>query len=86
MLDAAGAPVTDLTQATVRVSSIPCAQGSSSDLLEETAAAGSGLQNLGDGYYQLNWKSVKTYANSCKYLSLDIGDGVVHTALFRFTK
>ena len=86
VLDASGAPVSDLANATVRVSSLACSAGAGSDQLEETGAGNSKLQNLGDGYYQLNWKTPKTYANLCKTMRLDIGDGVEHTALFRFTK
>jgi hypothetical protein len=44
------------------------------------------LQNLGDGFYQYNWKTPKSYKNSCKLLTLDIGDGVPHTAQFFFTR
>ena len=54
------------------------------DLVEETTAGGSGLQNLGDGYYQLNWKTPASYANSCKTVRLNLGEGIVHTALFKF--
>ncbi len=86
ILDAAGAPVTDLDDARVTVVSLACSAGSSADQLEELAAGGSALQNLGDGYYQLNWKTPKSYANSCKTLRLDIGDGVLHAAMFRLTK
>jgi hypothetical protein len=41
-----------------------------------------------DGYCQFNWKLPETYANSCKTLWLDLGEGtaVDHTALFEFTK
>ena len=46
----------------------------------------SALKNLGDGNYQLNWKTPKTYANSCRTIALDIGDGVQHKALFKFPK
>ena len=35
--------------------------------------------------YQLNWKTPKTYAGSCRTLRMDLGDGVQHTAEFRFT-
>ena len=66
--------------------SLSCSLGTTADLLEEVAAGGSGLQNLGDGYYQLNWKTPKTYADSCKTLKLDLGDGVTHDALFKFTR
>jgi len=43
---------------------------------------------LGDGYYQLNWKTDKTWANSCKQITLKIGDwlGDGFTALFQFKK
>jgi hypothetical protein len=86
ILDADGLPVTDLASATLRVTGYVCAAGTTEDVVEEVAAGGSGLQNLGDGYYQLNWKTPKAYARSCKVLMLDIGDGVAHTALFAFTK
>jgi glutamine cyclotransferase len=82
----AGSPVTDLPSASIQVSSLNCTTAEGSDQLESTASVGSGLQNLGDGYYQLNWKTQKTYAGSCKTLHLDVGDGVSHRALFRFTK
>jgi hypothetical protein len=52
------------------------------------ASGDSGLQNLGDGYYQFNWKTPKIYANSCKTLRLSLGEGsgFEHTALFKFIK
>jgi hypothetical protein len=62
--------------------------GATPDQLEEYAAGSSGLLNQGDGYYQLNWKTPKTYAQSCKTLKLDLGEGsgMERTALFQFTK
>jgi hypothetical protein len=63
-----------------------CDLGETSDQLEEYATGESGLQNLGDGNYQFNWKTPKSYAGSCKTLKLDVDDGVEHTAEFRFTK
>ena len=86
ILGASGAPVTTLASARLTVTGLSCALGSTVDLIEETASGESGLKNLGNGYYQLNWKSPKTYASSCKVLHLDIGDGVLHDALFQFTK
>ena len=86
VLDTAGSPVTDIASAGVSVSSLDCTSGEGSDVLEQTATAGSGLQNLGNGYYQLNWKTQKAYAGSCKALHLDIGDGVTHDAYFDFRK
>ena len=89
LTDANNAPVTNLSVATLKVVAQTCANlGTSTDLLEETAAGGSGLQNLGDGYYQINWKSPTSYANSCKALTLDIAEGSLrtHSAYFMFTK
>lgn len=82
-----GIPVTDLTSVDVSVDSLSCAGlGTTADQIEEYATGGSGLINQGDGYYQFNWKTPKGYAKSCKTLMVDMGDGVNHTAIFRFTK
>jgi hypothetical protein len=86
LLDANGAPVTNLSEVGISVASLSCAKGTSEDLLEEDSPGGSGLQNLGNGYYQLNWKTPSSYASSCKTLRLDLGEGTYRTALFMFTK
>ncbi len=85
LVDSAGTPITNLSTAGVTVATMSCALGTTTDQLEEVAAGSSGLQNLGSGFYQLNWKSPSTYAGSCKTLRLLIG-GVTHEALFQFTK
>ena len=56
------------------LTSISCSLGVTLDELEEIAAGASSLQNLGDGYYQFNWKSPTSYAGSCKSLNLKLGD------------
>ena len=86
LLDAHGQPITSLASARLTVTALACSAGESVDQIEETATGSSGLQNLGNGYYQLNWRSSPGYAKSCKTLRLDIGDGVTHDALFEFTK
>jgi hypothetical protein len=86
LLDANDAPVTNLSSVNVTVASLLCSAGTSADLLEEYAAGSSGLQNLGDGYYQFNWKTPTNYANSCKTLQLNLGEGSPRTALFQFKK
>ena len=40
-----------------------------------TTATNPNLQNLGNGYYQLNWKTPSGYARSCKLMRLDLGEG-----------
>jgi len=70
----------------VTVANLPCAVGTSADQLGESATGASGLQNLGGGYYQLNWQAPKSYAGSCKTLQLNLSEGSPRTALFQFTK
>ena len=84
-VDSTGAP----TRIHGGVGGIPvlsCVSGAAVDVIEQTVASASGLQNLGNGYYQLNWKSPKTLAAACGTLRLSIGDGVTHDALFSFSK
>jgi hypothetical protein len=89
LTDATGAPVTTLTDAQITVVGIPCGLDTTLDQLEETTAGASGLQHLGDGNYQLNWKSPTGYANSCKRLRLDLSEGSItnptyHTVDLKF--
>jgi hypothetical protein len=86
LLNAQGNPVTTLSSATIAVKSLDCSTGTTTDAVEEFAPGGSGLQNLGNGYYQLNWQTPSSYAGSCKTLKLNVGDGVTHDALFKFTR
>jgi hypothetical protein len=86
LTDANGDPVTNLASVTLTVASLSCWLSTTSDAVEEYGTGNSGLQNLGDGYYQFNWATPKGYANSCKTAKLNVGDGTTHTALFQFTK
>jgi len=62
--------------------------GATSDQLAEYASGASGLLNQGNGNYQFDWKTPKTYARSCKTMKLDLGEGpgMERTAQFQFTK
>lgn len=86
LIDANGDPVTTLTAVSLSVTSLACGEGVTIDLAGELAQGKSGLQNLGDGNYQYNWSTPASYANSCKTLHLDLGDGNPQTALFKFTR
>jgi len=86
LLDSAGNPVTNLQSAAVKVAHLECGLGTNPDPVDETATGRSGLLNLGNGNYQFNWSTSKTYANSCKVMHLDIGTGVTYQAWFRFNK
>ena len=71
---------------TLRVTGYDCGLGTTPDLPQESIAGG--LQNLGNGYYQANWQTPRSYARSCKTLKLDLGEGpgMERTALFQFTR
>jgi hypothetical protein len=87
LTDATGAPVAALTKAAITVKDLSCALAGTGDQVEEYASGSSGLQNLGNGYYQLNWKAPASYANSCKTLQLDLGEGSgPRTARFAFAR
>jgi serine protease AprX len=88
LTDANGTPVTNLKSVKLNAASLACPLRETADQVEEYAAGASGLQNLGDGYYQFNWATPKTYANSCKTAKLDLGEGSgwEHTAQFQFPK
>jgi hypothetical protein len=79
-----GAPVTNLTGASISLAPIAC-EGGGIDDLETVAASPSGLQNLGNGYYQLNWKTDKSL-KGCKLMRLGLaGEGPLqHEARFTF--
>jgi len=61
--------------------------GNPEDAVEEYAAGGSGLQYLGDGYWQFNWKTLKDYANQCRAMYLEFkGETTSPTVNFKFKK
>jgi YVTN family beta-propeller protein len=90
LTDSAGDPVSDPTSF-VKVTSVlsNCAGATAGiDVIEEYAAGESGLQYIGDGYWQFNWKTPKSYAQQCRILRLHLADqpGVPEsrTAWFQF--
>ncbi len=86
LTDVNGVPVLNLASVTVTAVSLSCSLRTALDQIEGYSAGGTGLQNLGDGYYQYNWKTPKSYADSCKTVKLDLGEGPgqEHTAHFQF--
>ena len=57
----------------VTSSSIGCDGDAGTDAVE-TYADGPGLQNLGNGYWQFNWKTLKSYAGQCRVMTLNLAD------------
>lgn len=83
--DATGAPISD-PNSFVSVTSVatPGACGGTADAIE-TYAGSSGLQYLGDGYWQFSWKTPASYAGQCRTLTLNLKDGASgRSAAFTF--
>ena len=78
--DANGVAVSDLASVSVQVAEVDCATGEVEPAEPLATAGSSGLQHDGDGLYQLNVKTKKQWADSCRSLILDLGDGVEHSA------
>jgi hypothetical protein len=72
---------TNLTSFLINCGSL---SGDATSTVEEYSAGSSGLQYLGDGYWQFNWKTPKTYAGQCRKMVLTLGDGSTHEANFKF--
>jgi hypothetical protein len=85
LTDTNGNPVSDSASFVSLTSSVtPGSCGGSADAIE-TYAGSSGLQYLGDGYWQFNWKTPKSYAGQCRTMSLNLNDdGSGRTASFIF--
>ena len=52
-----------------------CAGNENTDVVD-TYAGVAGLQYLGDGYWQYNWRTPKSYAGQCRVLHLNLADTV----------
>jgi hypothetical protein len=85
LADADGNPVDDpatFDSVTSTASGGACS-GLPSDAIE-TYTGESGLQYLGDGNWQFNWKTPKSYAGQCRTMTLTLNDGTTRSAHFEF--
>ena len=83
--DAQGVPVANLSQVTVTWPTTAISATAPTDKIEWYTTAAAGLHYVGDGIYQYNWKTPASFAGTKHQLRLDLGEGKVRTALFRFT-
>jgi hypothetical protein len=85
LTDAGGAPIADASSFVgLTATAATCGAGTGPGGTTEISSGRSGLQYLGDGAWQFNWKTQKAYAGSCRVLSLNLADGTSRTALFQF--
>ncbi len=83
LVDAQGAPVSNLGTAAIGTTAIAC-PSAVENRISVYGGANSQLQNLGNGYYQLDWAAAVGYRATCRRLNLDLGDGQAHPAQFKF--
>jgi len=83
VLDSDGNPVSDPESFESVTSTGDACDGGPADAVE-TYAGESGLQYLGDGLWQFNWKTPKSYAGQCRTLVLTLSDDSTLTADFQF--
>ena len=51
--------------------------GNPSDAVEEYSTGNSNLHYQGNGYWQYNWKTPKTYAGSCRVMYVEFDSGAI---------
>ncbi len=87
LTDASGAVISDsgsfsgLTSYDVKCGDLA---GNPLDAVPADTSGSSGLQYLGNGNWQYNWKTSKGYANTCRMMVLTLADGTQFTAIFKF--
>lgn len=89
VLDTNNNPISTMTMPPVSIVDVQesCANLDSlmlATLADATASGSSGFQNLGGGFYQFNWKTSSAWAGTCRQLQVNLGDGILHVADFRF--
>jgi hypothetical protein len=67
---------------------VPCHADDTVDRIEETVSAGeSGLTyDTTTDWYIYVWKTDRAWSGTCRQFVLELDDGTVHRADFRFTK
>jgi uncharacterized delta-60 repeat protein len=72
----------------IRAVKIACVAGAPVDAIEELVSLNLGVvtYDAANQRFQYNWKTDKTWANSCRRLEVEFDDGQVKTALFSFVK
>lgn len=63
---------------------ITCSTGAPIDDIEELAPAGSTVFRFDGTQFIYNWQTTKSWAGSCRQMTVTLADGTVHTAQFTF--
>jgi hypothetical protein len=64
---------------------VVCSTSAPFDDIEEVIASASGLSyDASNDQYNLGWKTLKAWANTCREFQLRLNDGTLHKAFFKF--
>ena len=74
--------MSNLASAVVDVTAITCPAATENRLTTYGGSTGQ-LQNLGNGYYQIDWLAPNSFRNSCRRVNIGIGDGEAHPTQFK---
>jgi hypothetical protein len=87
LTDVSGAAISD-PGSFVSITSYPMSctgsTGNPQNAVTESAAGASGLQYIGNGNWQFNWKTPKSYGSTCRMMVLTLEGGTQVTAVFHF--
>jgi hypothetical protein len=76
LTDLNGNPISDPTSFSgISSFQTACDLNSQTDPVDDHSSGSSSLQYLGNGYWQFNWKTEKTYAKTCRRMYLKLSDG-----------
>lgn len=84
VVDANNAPVTNLKVAVISDQQVACPAPAAVTATPRNPGMNTMLQNLGNGRYHKDWIIPTRLKNTCHVLTLNMGDGVPHTAKFWF--
>ncbi|MFZ0323679.1 MAG: pentapeptide repeat-containing protein [Actinomycetes bacterium] len=86
VFDANGAPVRSVAFSARRVDVHSCQAAAPTDRIEIYTPGLVGLTRVRGGDYRYVFPTRSTWAGTCRTLSINLGDGVWHSAQFRFTR
>jgi hypothetical protein len=69
-----------------KVQTVVCGSGAPIDEIEQTVTAGASSlsYDAASGQYSYTWKTDKSWAGSCRQLTIRLSDGTDHVAMFQF--
>jgi hypothetical protein len=84
VFDAGNAAVTTLTAVTITHTAVACPGSPAPVPLASYGGTSTALRHLGAGHYRRDWLISASFRGTCARMSIDLGDGIAHEAMFKF--